>query len=206
MGAWGDKPFENDAALDFLVELEEGGVDALRAALETAADTDPDDYLDVDEGSAAIAAAELVAAARDSNRASLPKDARAWVQANAKELGEEDQALAVRAVRRVLEGGSELASLWGEGSARSPWHQGVRALLRRLGEEADDAPPEPRASAAGPSLEQSLQVLLTFLAARGLRPTDAQMERIRACTDCDCLRQWLARVVVAETVEEVLAE
>jgi hypothetical protein len=34
MGAWGFLPFENDDALDWLHELEEGGADVVRGALE----------------------------------------------------------------------------------------------------------------------------------------------------------------------------
>jgi hypothetical protein len=33
MGTWGEKPFENDAALDWLAELEEGGAGGLRELL-----------------------------------------------------------------------------------------------------------------------------------------------------------------------------
>jgi hypothetical protein len=35
MGAWGHKPFENDTAMDWAFELEDGGLPAVREALES---------------------------------------------------------------------------------------------------------------------------------------------------------------------------
>ena len=56
MGAWGEKTFQNDSSLEWLAELEAGGVALLRGTLSRVADTDQEDYLDVDDGTSAIAA------------------------------------------------------------------------------------------------------------------------------------------------------
>lgn len=61
MGAWGHGSFQNDCALDWLAELEAGGIEAIREALQPSAH----EYIEVDDASNAIAAAvEIVAAAR----------------------------------------------------------------------------------------------------------------------------------------------
>jgi hypothetical protein len=59
MGAWGEKAFQNDSALDWLAEFEGRGVVMLRKTLSRVADVPVDDYLDVDDGTCSIAAAEI---------------------------------------------------------------------------------------------------------------------------------------------------
>ncbi len=54
MGAWGSGPFENDDACDWLDELADSGVAALRAALALADDAE---YLEAPDGSVIVAAA-----------------------------------------------------------------------------------------------------------------------------------------------------
>jgi hypothetical protein len=133
MGAWGVGAFQNDAALDWLAELEADGVGALRRVLTRVANTDADEDLDADDGSAAIAAAELVAATLPSGRDRLTKRARSWLDANAIAIEADDVGLARRAVERVLGAESELRALWDENGPDTEWHDGVRVLLDRLG-------------------------------------------------------------------------
>lgn len=128
MGAWGEKPFENDSALDWLGDL--GEVADLRNKLSSVADAV--DYLDVDDGSAAIAAAEIVAAAGDGELGRLATDASAWLGQHGKEIVDSDRALAVRAVERVLGSDSELAALWDEGDTDNEWRRDVAGLVARL--------------------------------------------------------------------------
>lgn len=126
MGAWGDKPFDNDSALDWLSAAADD-VGALERAFETALSAS---YLDVDDGSPAVAAAAVVAAAFDGNVAELPAPARALageVRADAKL-----RAHAVEALDRVLAPESELASLWGEGGEDSDFRRGIEQLRTRL--------------------------------------------------------------------------
>jgi hypothetical protein len=130
MGAWGEESFQNDAAMDWLPSLEGEGVAVLRRTLSAVADTREDDYLDVDDGSATLAAAEIVAASRRGERDRVPKGLGAWLDSNAAAVTAEDEAVARRAVQRVLARNSELSSLWGHDAG---WHANVRALLGRLG-------------------------------------------------------------------------
>jgi hypothetical protein len=134
MGAWSDKAFENDAAQEWLAEAAEAKVStAVRSALSTAAKGKS--YLDVDEGSVAVAAAALLAAARDHNVEGVPEAGQAllvgWKPTPS--LVE----LAQRALDRVKGADSELASLWMESNA---WADGIKALEARLAAPATAAP------------------------------------------------------------------
>ncbi len=60
MGTWGALPFENDAALDWLADLERRGTVAIDEAL---GDVTGREAADSDEASEAVAAAATVAAA-----------------------------------------------------------------------------------------------------------------------------------------------
>lgn len=202
MGTWGDGPFQNDAALDWLSEAESRGVEAVRDALHRAASTPGDVYLDVDDGAPAIAAAVLVAAASGHGREALPAQALGWLDRFASEVAAEDLALARRAVERVVARNSELASLWAGHGPESGWHQRARALLSQLPEGAAAAV-VPEARDEDPHL-QSKQALVSFLSLRGLQPTDEQMARIEASRDGAEVRRWLGRVVEASSVAAVL--
>jgi hypothetical protein len=130
MGAWGFGSFENDAALDWLGDLGDGDPSLLGEALDRAAGVPVDAYLDADDCCAALAAAELVAAALDRGTDRLSNNATSWLKTNqdAARLVGADRAR--QAVERVLEK-SELRDLWGEGGT-SEWHDDVQELLKRL--------------------------------------------------------------------------
>jgi len=206
MGAWGENAFENDAALDWLAEFETGGVATLRDTLSAVATTDSEDYVDVDDGSSAIAAAEIVAAAFGL-RDVATKTVRRWLEAHQGALVDADRDLARRAVERVLDRNSELCALWEEGGTDSAWHADVRALLGKLGGDAGSKKAAPtRGKAASPSFEHEKQALLTFLSARGLEPDSHQLARIEASVDKQEVHRWLARVVSVTSVAELLDE
>src|SRR5215207_3185780 len=73
MGTWGAGVFENDETMDFLWEVEEGGVEALRDALDQVIDAAgrPESWAE----STAIAAAAVIAAAYDGRGDLLPDEA-----------------------------------------------------------------------------------------------------------------------------------
>ena len=62
MGAWGSGPFDNDPAMDLLVQYEDEGVAALHSVLSEWDDVD--DYAEVDLVCATIAIGEIVTACR----------------------------------------------------------------------------------------------------------------------------------------------
>jgi len=131
MGAWGHESFANDSAMDWLGDLLEGDASGITSALGEVADADADTYLEVDESSAALAAAELVAAAQGKGDDRLNDDAREWLKEHRNEVADIDVGLAQRAVERVF-ASSELRELWDESAPDGDWHAEVKELLLRL--------------------------------------------------------------------------
>jgi hypothetical protein len=209
MSAWGEKAFENDSALDWLAEFEREGVTALRSILSTVAETDEDEYLDVDDGAGGVAAAEIVAAAVGRGRERVPKQVATWLHANAGAIHSEDVAVARRAIERVVAPNSELGGLWDRDTA---WNADIRVLLTRLGGDpaaALQGAERERGKRRGTSAKQDERpktVILTFLRARGLEPSEAETARIQASNDAEEVATWLARVVDAASVADMLGE
>ncbi|WP_169796687.1 DUF4259 domain-containing protein [Chondromyces crocatus] len=137
MGAWGHRSFENDSALDWLLDL--GSESDLRAALEAVAEADANEYIDVDDASTALAAAEIVAAGYGKGLERLNNDARAWLASYPRALAQDLVPLAHRAVTRVLTS-SELKSLRepGQEPQDNPWRANLGELLARLAPSEDD--------------------------------------------------------------------
>jgi len=106
----------------------------VRRALETAADTGADEYLEVPEGAPAIAAAEVVAAAagRPPARDSYNERALDWAAENAELGSPEMRALAQRAVLRVGADESEFPQLWIDEADEATWVKGLAGLRTRL--------------------------------------------------------------------------
>ena len=127
MGAWATSAFENDDALDWVSELEGGTVDLVRASLAVT----NSDYLESPDGSVAIAAAEVIAAAVGNPAPSLPASVTKWVDAHGSSVAGADVVLALAALARVTAENSELADLWAE-SDDHEWSQSVEDLRSRL--------------------------------------------------------------------------
>ena len=80
MGAWGSGSYDNDAALDWIYELQySDDLSVVTNAL--CPNLEDEGYLEVDDGTAIIAAAEVVAALLDKPAADLPEEVAAWVDA-----------------------------------------------------------------------------------------------------------------------------
>ena len=129
MGAWGTGSFENDDAMDWLAEVEDAEdtdlvLDTLQAVLDS-------DYVEADDASRAVAAAEVVAAMLGKGAPRLPKEVAAW----AKGQGAPDAELvtAAKAALKVVLEGSELRSLWDDSDEADRWEAGIKALIARLG-------------------------------------------------------------------------
>jgi hypothetical protein len=131
MGAWGHESFANDAALDWLGDLTDRGPELISETLDRVANAADDAYLDADDCSSALAAAELVAAAHGRGVDRLTDNGREWLSANQSAAEQVDAALARRAAARVLES-SELRELWNDGEQSSEWQADVKELLRRF--------------------------------------------------------------------------
>ncbi len=129
MGAFGAGVFDNDDALDWLEALlESDGVGLIMGALDDALAAD---YLEIPEASAALVAAEVLAARNLRASAALPEDLRGWTERADLVLTEQMLARAQTAVARVATD-SELAEVWGESGAADQWQASLVDLRERL--------------------------------------------------------------------------
>jgi len=130
MGAWDSGPFDNDTAIDLLRELESGAMMDILAACVTLAEGA---YIDDEEGSRALAAAELIATAKDEQIDSLQEPALAVVSKLPRPPPPDLLALARAAVERVLQS-SETRELRAElpKAKFQSWVTKTELLLKRL--------------------------------------------------------------------------
>ncbi|TIV70219.1 MAG: DUF4259 domain-containing protein [Mesorhizobium sp.] len=112
MGAWGFKIFENDDAADFVAEFENSGAVAVADALDAAC-SNPD-YIEAPDGSVALAAAAIVAAANGKSEfLSEPAGTMLRTVSNWQALSGL-KGKAIQAVECVSGPNSELMELWAE--------------------------------------------------------------------------------------------
>ncbi len=133
MGASGHRNFENDSASDFVSEFKQMPSEAaLLEVLTVVAEMgEEDEYIEADEAGAALAAAEIVAAALGRPGPDFPADLQpAVVQLS---LGEDSdvQDMALDAVEAVLRA-SELKEQWEETPKKNEWLAVQQDLLARL--------------------------------------------------------------------------
>jgi hypothetical protein len=137
MGAWGYGHFEDDLALDFMADVEDSDnpkeviTDALDSAIAA-------DYMESDEGNAAIVAAAYVDAQLNGTKYSAsdqvdPLD----VDTIGERLPDLDlsglRKKAILALNKVLADKSELKELWEENEGDYPlWRKGIEQLIERL--------------------------------------------------------------------------
>jgi len=129
-GAWGPGAFENDDALDW-VHLCANSKDGafIASALETALQPGG---LQASEAAAAIAAAEVVAAAKGKPGVGLPKELSDWLNQQPKQEIAKYAPVARKALSRVKDPSvSELGQLWEE-STDKHWARTVAELETRL--------------------------------------------------------------------------
>jgi hypothetical protein len=129
---WGPKPFENDAAMSWLALLKATGSDSIQNALSRVND-EKSGPVTADACSAAIAAASIVAAARDGATELLEPDANAWLQSSA---FKPDDKLAKQARTAVATcrgaSRSELYMFWMQMTNAPAWIDMVKSLMKRL--------------------------------------------------------------------------
>lgn len=129
-GAWGVGSFDNDGALDWAYELV-----ASRSSLiiRLAFQSLPNGaVIGVDSCSAAMAAAEVVAALKNKNTSSLPPEVAKWVTSHYPVYRDSLRNNAMAAIEAcVNKHRSELAQLWLE-SAPKEWAVYVMVLKMKL--------------------------------------------------------------------------
>jgi len=140
VGSWGVASFENDAAGDWFLLVEEAPDPG--AVMASAIDDviSAAGFLEVDVCCEAIAAAELCACCAGQLPDRLPDNVDGWVQANPHGPHADEVELAIQAVTRVREE-SELRDLWEDSEDCSQWLAEVDHLLSRLRRSSAGSPP-----------------------------------------------------------------
>ncbi len=140
VGFWGVTSFENDAAGDWFLLVEEapdpGAV--MASTLDDALSAS--EILDADSSCEALAAAELCACCAGQLPERLPDNIDAWIQENPHGPHADEVELAVQAVTRVRQE-SELRDVWEESGELREWLAEVDDLLGRLERSSAGSPP-----------------------------------------------------------------
>ena len=131
MGAWGTGAFENDAALDWLFELEKAkDLTCVWQATEAVFGAD---YLDSDVASEALVAIELAAGLKGKPNQELPEEVETWLNNNTQQLPSNYYVRAVAALDVICGEESELKELWAESESYTDWMAEINDLKIRLG-------------------------------------------------------------------------
>jgi Domain of unknown function (DUF4259) len=124
--------FDLDDAIEWLEAFESDGLASVQAALDTLLEMEPTDYIEGTDAAHGLAAAEMVAAARDDDTSRLPKSAQAAFKEHKGEIEDADLAASARkVVARVLKN-SELKDEAEAGDNAEAWTDDIRELLERL--------------------------------------------------------------------------
>ncbi len=131
MGVWGVDSFENDDSADWIGEfITQPRISVVIDTLTLAAEAGMDDYLELSEDAAVLAAAEIVAALNHQPSSDLPEEIVDWV-ANQNEIDADLIELALQAISRVKTD-SELQDLWQNSTSLDEWLAAVNNLEKRL--------------------------------------------------------------------------
>lgn len=134
MGAWDPGSFDNDDALDWIEEFKAEGMPAAGGAVQYVLDLDAE-YLEAPICARALAAAEVIAAARGRPAPDLPEEIAGLLRHYQVRADPELVANARRAVEKVA-AESELEELWAESELGPAWRAAVSDLAARLASAA----------------------------------------------------------------------
>lgn len=131
MGVWGVDSFENDDSADWISEfITQPSITAVIDTLTLAAEAGIDDYLELAEDAAVLAAAEVIAALNHQPSPDLPEEIAEWVSTQ-NEIDPDLIELALQAIARVKTN-SELQDLWQNSTSLDEWLAAVSNLEERL--------------------------------------------------------------------------
>ncbi|WP_432732461.1 DUF4259 domain-containing protein [Jeongeupia wiesaeckerbachi] len=130
-GAWSENSFGNDDALDWVAEcVDSKSAEIVSATLISALNAK---YIEAPQGAAAVAAAEVVAAARGKANAAMPQELNKWLALQSAPKLVELSPIAKKVLLKIRhKESSELYQLWSENGAEK-WLATVKDLEVRLG-------------------------------------------------------------------------
>jgi len=130
MGATGAKNFENDDAADWAYDLAESNGTSLLA--EAFGVVEKMEFADAPDCCIALAAAEVVAAAKGKPSSDLPDEIRTWLEDQENPDGFKKLDKRAAKVAKKVQAKSELRDLWEESDDWHNWQMAVEGLLKRL--------------------------------------------------------------------------
>ncbi len=129
MGAWGHLTFQDDAACDWVCELD-AAADPIRFLTESLTPESLDDYLEYDDGCGILGAAEAIHAVLKGIRGDPPDDFKRWVGNNATLDVTALIPTCITSLQAVLGDSSELNELWAENEEDYPdWRDNIQQLI-----------------------------------------------------------------------------
>lgn len=132
MGSWAAHGFGNDEALDWLNDLiDEHDIYFIHNTLQIIAEFPAGDKPEPWDCECALAAAEMVAAAKGKPSEDLPEEARQWIDAYGFQADEEAIELAQKAIQRI-ERDSFLRDAWEDSGNGNQWFEALADLRARL--------------------------------------------------------------------------
>jgi hypothetical protein len=141
MGAWGVGNFENDFALDWMIDFleSEDKMHILKDTFEVAKERSNflaklfkrDFELEAPEANAILAAGEVISLILGTPSADLPVELKEWAKKNQLKLNKNIVNDALKAIRSVRQN-SELNLLWEETDDYQTWLDIVRNLENRI--------------------------------------------------------------------------
>lgn len=139
MGAWGIRNFDNDGAADFTYDVYDNGKKVIKSSLLKIMKSKEKDYLDASDCEEALAAAEIIAAAKGQPSEDLPNEMKEWLANNdvltfKKSLFSKNidlVNLAQLSIQKIV-ANSELQELWEETDDFDTWKQIQADLIDRL--------------------------------------------------------------------------
>jgi Domain of unknown function (DUF4259) len=124
--------FNLEEAVEWLEAFESDGAASVQAAFDTLLEMDATDYIEGTDAAHGLAAAEMVAAARDDDTSRLPKAALSAFKEHKGDVEDADLAASARkVVVRILKN-SELKDTAESGDEAEEWTDDIRELLERL--------------------------------------------------------------------------
>jgi ankyrin repeat protein len=140
MGAWSNKLFGNDTALDWLAGLENSGngLELISNTLMIAVDAND---IDAPMAEEAVAAAAIVAAASKEKVTGIYQGAKQWIERTAFSPEKELKKLAITSLNKVASD-SELKDLWEESGKLTGWIKETDKLRETLTNVLEEAAPK----------------------------------------------------------------
>lgn len=173
MGAWNNKPFGNDTALDWASRLVVSSSDepissSIREVLES------NDVPDASVSEKAIAAAAVVGAAAKEPIRTVSKDISAWIRARGYVPDKAVVSEAIAVLEAVM-AKSELRDLWDESEGLQGWLRATSTLQQRLVSVLDSELPVRKPKKPGMP-----RLLCKLIERYGREPEGHVLERIRS--------------------------